>query len=326
MRYFIDTRAALREFLILGVIGTIASVVGIAGGLNSLFGGSSGSTTGGYNSGTGAASSTGALNTISPSVLAAFQQLMGLDTSGVTNTANQAGGNYASNAGFANQYRDMLQRQAGVQQGAQNTLMQSGDAAFAAGQDPQQALYQRLLQQTQDGSRAATSARGIGTSPEAAGIENRAVGDFNLGWQNQQLARMLQGLGGQTSAYNAAGNQGQLLGADLSGAMNFANQVPTNILQSGQVPYQGQQQAAGQPIQAANQYSTALNTAFNPGLANYNLAGAQFGANQSAAGTNAALTGLSGLNTAYNQPGSWLSTAFGGGTNPNYGDLGGGPW
>lgn len=294
-------------------LATTAAVIGIGSSLYSL------SQSGGGGGGAAPSASsgatfptTGALSTISPQALAAYQALLGQDTSGIVSAGNAAGGQYYDLAQMARTYHNFMNQQASTSTRGQNTLMNSGDATFAAGQDPQQALYQRILQQTQDQSRAATSARGIGMSPESAGIENRAVGDFNLNWNNQQLARMLQGLQGQTSAYNAAGNQGMLTGANIQASAGYGAQVPQYTQQSQQIPYAAQQFAYSQPLNASNAYTTALNTAFNPQLANYNQAQQQFGYNQQAAGVNAGLTGLNQLATQANTPGSWLNGAFGG--------------
>lgn len=82
--------------------------------------------------------------------------------------------------------------------------------------DPQNALYNRTAQQVQDFSRASQAARGIQTTPYGAGLENQAMSDFNIDWQNQQLARQISGAGAMAGAYGAGGQQiasGNQLGA-----------------------------------------------------------------------------------------------------------------
>lgn len=139
----------------------------------------------------------------------------------------------------------------GSNQGDPTALFNAGNQVWQTAQDPRNELYARTLQQTQDASRAATSARGIGMSPVAAGIENDATRNFNIDWQNAQLGRQVAGAGALGNAY-AQGT--------------------------------GRQTAQG---------------------------------NQSAAGTNAVLTGLEGIFGGGANPGqspdlSWLSSIFSG--------------
>ncbi len=275
-------------------LGTLASLMGVGVGANALLSQPAG----------GPGGTTGAINTVQPNDLSAYYKMLGIDPSGYVQAGNAAGGQYADFAKLLQTLQQQMQQQAGVAQGAQGDLLAAGKQAFTAGQDPQQALYQRTLQQVQQQARGADSARGIAMSPTSAGVENQATSNFNIDWQNQQLARMLAGLSGMGQAYNQAGQQGQLFGADLTGAANFGSQVPGATLSSGSVPFQTQYTAYGAPIGAGNTYSTGLNTAFNPALATYN-------AGQGAAGTQALLTGLNGLSQNYNQPGSWLQNVFG---------------
>jgi len=351
---FTDRINLLREFLTLGLLGTIATVVGIGSGLNSIFGGGSSQpsapTSGAapsYYQPTGQPQADqswlNAMNQINSGVNAqsgmvqpqlnnAYQNMTNVNPSGYVNAGNQAGSQYAQQAQLAAKYQQMMQGQGGLSAGAQQNLMGAGNQMFAAGQDPQGALYQKMLQQTQDQSRAATSMRGIGMSPESAGIENQAVGNFNIDWQNQQLARMLSGGQGMTQAYNAAGQQGQLTGANLQSASNYGGQIPTNTLQSGAVPFNTAQTAYGAPITATNAYTGAMNQGvyqpygaiqtnampyMNYGMNSANNAfgtgAAQqtFNANQQAAGMNGLTQGLNQLSN--NQP-SWMSGMFGGGS------------
>lgn len=354
-------------------LSALGPIAGIAAGANTLL-----NTPSGNGTGTGGIPSVGQSSaTVAPGNLAAYQKLLGIDPSGMVAAGNTAGTQYADLAKQMQQYQAMMEAQAGNAAGAQTTLQGQGNKEFAAGnamqtqgmdimgnaqplinagnaiwntaQDPQQALYQRTLQQIQDQSRASDAARGIGMSGESAGIENKATSNFNIDWQNQQLARMLSGATGMatdynaaagmygagtsafgagtgainagTGAYNAAGDYGKLFGADTSAAAGFGAQVPGFTLASGTVPFQTQQTAYGMPLQAGQDYASATNTAFNPNLANYSNTQQQFGANQSAAGMNALLTGIYGYNpnspyaamgAGGNTPGSWLTTAFGG--------------
>jgi hypothetical protein len=113
----------------------------------------------------------------------------------------------ASGIGVAGGLHNLLNP---VNPGANQNLTNAGNQTFAAAQDPQNALYNRTLQQVQDQSRQASSVRGIGMSPEAAGIENQATSNFNIDWQNNQLSRMIAALGGMSGANNASVGQANL--------------------------------------------------------------------------------------------------------------------
>jgi hypothetical protein len=94
--------------------------------------------------------------------------------------------------------------------------------------DPQQALYNRTVQQTQEQTRAGLEARGLDMSPYGAGVEGSALSNFNIDWQNNQLQRMLQGASG---VGGLAGQIGQLTGAmdtnagAIAGLGNAGNQL-----------------------------------------------------------------------------------------------------
>lgn len=103
-------------------------------------------------------------------------------------------------------------------QGDPTTLFNAGNQVWQTAQDPRNELYARTLQQTQDASRAATSARGIGMSPVAAGIENDATRNFNIDWQNAQLGRQVAGAGALGNAYaQGTGRQGAQAGQSAAG-------------------------------------------------------------------------------------------------------------
>ena len=314
MREIFTSRSnLLREFLTLGFLASAAAVIGIGSGLNSLFNSSSGSP-----QGSGASATTGAMNTVQPNDMTAYMKMLGINPSSYVNAGNQAGQQYGQQAGLDQMYQQMMQQQAGTSSGAQQNLMGAGNQMWSTVQNPQAGLYNQMLAQTNDTANASTAMRGIGVSPEAAGIQNQAVNQFNNAWNNNMVQNQATGLNAMTGAYNAAGNQGQLTGANLTGAANYGQQQATNTLQSGSVPFQTQQTAYGAPIAAGNQYSTGLNTALNPNLANYNLGAANYGANQSSAGMQSLLTGLNSFGGS-SQP-NWLQSAYGGSTQqPNYG-------
>ena len=258
-------------------LATVASVIGIgAGGLsiyNGLKGGGGGGGGGGSTyvpTGSGAADQTwqdllkqlqggnsAAYGAMSPEIMASFQKLLGIDTSGLSRAGAAAGQGYGTAADLASRYSGQLGQQAGVNYGAQQNLMGAGNQLWQTALDPQKQLQQQLQQQTQDQSRAASSSRGIGMGAESAGLENDAMRNFMLQWQNQQLSRQAQGLQGMTGAYGQAGAQGREGGQNLTGSLEMAGMNPQLLQMMGQVPYQMNVQAAGAPMNYANMFSQA---------------------------------------------------------------------
>jgi hypothetical protein len=112
-------------------------------------------------------------------------------------SAANMGGQFAGQQGQANM------GQAGMLQGGAGAVM---NTAF----DPQQGLYDRTARQLQDQIRVGQAARGITSSPYGSGLEDQAMSNFNIDWQNAQLGRQVQGLGAAGTAGTQAGNIGQM--------------------------------------------------------------------------------------------------------------------
>ncbi len=108
--------------------------------------------------------------------------------------------------------------------GAGNQLFQGSSALMNQAFDPQQALYNRTAQQLQDQTRVGLEARGVDSTPYGAGVEGQTMSNFNIDWQNQQLQRMLQGLGGAGQGYGQASQLQQ--------------QGPQQYAQGAAMPYQ----------------------------------------------------------------------------------------
>lgn len=170
-----------------------------------------------------------------------------------TNLVNQAGGTLGSvyNDPNARTYQGasypaaMLGQNAALgMYGLGNILNAGGTNVLNMGLDPQQALYNRTVQQLQDQVRAANSAAGVGTTPYGAGLEGQAMTNFNIDWQNAQLQRVLQGLSGAGTAY------GQ--GTQLTTA------APGQFLQSAGLPYMTSQGIGGQQFSNLGQYGNLL--------------------------------------------------------------------
>lgn len=239
-------------------------------------------------------------NTAAPAFGQSFNNQMGINYSPLINAGNEAGSAYSNLANTTVGAGQQLL-------GGENQLLQTS-------MDPQSALYARTLGQVTDQSNAINSMYGLGNSPVGAGITGQNVSNFNIDWQNQQLQRQLQGLGGAGTA------TGQALSA-LSG-------VPGELFSSGQLPIQGQQIAAQAPGQAASAYTSGITSALNPlsnslGQFYQYLSGGGTGANTpvpqwnpygaagSAVGTGFNQFGNSGIGQQF---GTWLSNLFGGGS------------
>src|SRR6266566_149140 len=194
----------------------------------------------------------------------ALSQIPNLDQ---YNTAGQTLGQYgqiaqnAVNNPYAAGYQGNANTAAGIgwgtginQIGAGQNLMQAGQGILPYSQqilqtgfDPQQALYNQQFQLQTDQDRAGQAARGISMSPYGAGVENKANTDFNIAWQNAQLARQNQALQGAGYGLNSGGN-----------AINFGQNVSTlgvnQLGQSAAMPYSTANTITGNQLGALGQY------------------------------------------------------------------------
>ncbi len=261
---------------------------------------------------------------LDPSILAAYQNMQGIDASGLPAAGATAGAQYADLSRQAGGFSDVLT-------GAGGRELAAGQDVYNLGRDPMNTLHDYLKQQTVDASRAGTSARGIGMSANAAGLENDATRNFEMNWNNDLLARSAAGL-------SAMGGANRMAGADLSGAMGFSSQMPGFTTQSAMAPISAQQTYYGLPIDYANLFTSAQGTnVLNPmqGIQADILPYLGYGSNAGAAQFDAGLRGADlsnqfqtqglqrltgaaqGLQTSYNTPGSWLNTNYGSGYNAN---------
>lgn len=233
--------------------------------------------------------------------------------------ANQAGIGY-TNAGNA------LTSLGNLDLMTQGNLLNAGQNVFQMGLDPQNALYDRTLNNVQQQVNANNSMYGLGSSAAGAGVANQALSNFNIDWQNNQLSRALQGLQGYAGAANTAGSYGQ------AGA-NALTLAPQYTLAGGSTPYNTAQTIASTPGSLANTYGSFLNSnVFGPAegimgqiipYMNYG-AGAQsvpFQAQSQGAGALGSLVsqGISGLGNAIQNAGG-----FGNFFNGTTGSFGGG--
>lgn len=132
---------------------------------------------------------------------------------------------------------------AGAQQGAglgtqgADRLYGAGMGLLESGFDPRAALFDRSQQRLMDQSGAATSMMGLGSSPYGAGVMSNALGNFDIDWQNQQLARQAQAAGAASPLFQAAPGLAAGSAALPSGA--FMNQI-NNILNTLKAQQVGQ--------------------------------------------------------------------------------------
>lgn len=142
------------------------------------------------------------LSQLGPSYVSAFQN--NPYASGAQGAANNAG-NY-------DQYTLSPQLN-----NAASSLFSAGNSVLNTAMDPQQALYNQQFQQTQDQANAINAMYGLSSSPYGAGVANQAATNFNIDWQNQQLARQQQGIQAAGAADSGAANLGNLSGQAMSG-------------------------------------------------------------------------------------------------------------
>jgi hypothetical protein len=121
--------------------------------------------------------------------------------------------NNIQNNPFAPSYQSGA-NQAGqmMQQGGQAAFNTGGALNTASGNvlqtafDPQSALYNRYLQQTEQQFQATNAQSGIASSPYAAGLNAQNLQNFNISWQAQQLANQIAGLNAAGSGFSTGAN------------------------------------------------------------------------------------------------------------------------
>jgi hypothetical protein len=211
-----------------------------------------------------------------------YQSMGTADTGAISGIGNltQAGqglqGLYASNAPS---YTNLLgstsyNPQQGVNTGAAMQSAVGGlpayaNQALATGFNQNNALYNQLMQQTTDQTRAAEAARGIATTPYGAGVEAQNLQNFNNAWQQQLMANQQAAAG---TANTLLGQYGSQMAGGSTLAMNAANnpiQALQSLIQTGNLStaagqaaisdylnyMSGSTGAASAQAQAQNQYN-----------------------------------------------------------------------
>lgn len=264
-------------------------------------------------------------NQVYPNYQNTFDRQGAINYNGVQEAADNAASQYGKNAANSQYWGDQYGNQARLAQGQQQNLYNAGNQTYQTALDPQNALYGRTAQRLQDQVRAGQAARGLGNSAYGAGLEDQAMGNFNMDWENQQLARQTQGLNAMNAASEAGQSQGRLMGASAAGNLSTMGAIPDYLMQQGQLPVSASQYLAGQPAANANQYAQnmgGMNSQYaNIGsqaipYMNYGTGAQQqqqqFNSQQNQAYGNLATQAIKGGIDSYNTPGSWLSNLPGG--------------
>lgn len=189
-----------------------------------------------------------------PQATATFnQQYNNPYASGYQSAANTAGAAYgatgAADMGAANALT-----------GAGNTGLTAANQTLQQSLDPQNALYQRTLQQLNDQVGVNSAQRGITNSPYGASVANSADSNFNIDWQNNQLQRALQGLSGYTSGVAGANS-------DFTGANTLGTAGAGNINNAGALPFATSNAITSNQNDALNQLLSVIG---NSGEGAYN--------------------------------------------------------
>jgi len=168
---------------------------------------------------------------------------------GVQTSANAAGQQYGAlgtqGAGVAT----------GLNAGAMTLLPYVSQVENTA-MDPQGALYNRTLQQVQDQANVSNAQNGLTGSPYGAGTSNAATSNFNIDWQNNQLARQTQGVNAAATGLGAVGNASNQ-------AQNIGTAAAANTGMSGAAPNAAYISNLANMLNALNSYGTSQTAANN---------------------------------------------------------------
>ena len=235
-------------------------------------------------------------------------------------------GTYGPGAqGAANVFAPAGMVNAGMGLGNAATLGGTINPLITQAFDPRSALFKQTSSDVSQNELAQLTNAGIATTPWGAGAYGQVMSNFDIGWQNQQLNRMLQGVqgagGAATNAYNLGAGAAQ--GGAAAGLMPFqtagtVGQAPLSALSGASTYGQGAAQVPQTGISDWLQYLGASTGGQNAAT---NLYNAQLGAQQQQFGQSQAFgrgigAGLGGMP-------SWMSPYYYGGSVPFYGGGGG---
>lgn len=192
-----------------------------------------------------------------PAMMAAFNRMLGINTQPMIDAGIESGGYYGNLAQSQDAYHNLLVDAAHRDFAGQGRLQGAGDAIWNTALDPNNALRDRLAGQVGQQSRAASTARGIGMSPQSAMMETQALDRFGQDWQDRLLGRQATGLQGMAGAYDMGNRLGASAGQNLTGASNLGTMAAENLQRRGTTPIQMMMQAYGLPMQAAGMFTGA---------------------------------------------------------------------
>jgi hypothetical protein len=153
---------------------------------------------------------------------AQLQNFGGLDAGlwGMGNAGIKAqAGSIGSAQGNAQSLENMGKNIRGEFSGNQAYANQALQNAF----DPQKALYNQYLGQVTDQTNSQEALRGIANTPYGAAVTGNTLGQFNTGWNAQQIQN--ENIGAQT----AEGLQGQQLAAQTAGGQMIGEAGQLNL-------------------------------------------------------------------------------------------------
>ena len=207
-----------------------------------------------------------------------FNALTGInDLSSYGDTSNSSNALTLSNAGTG---------AIGSGQSINSTVSPYISQALQQGFDPQSQLFTKLFQQQQDQSNAENAMAGVATTPYGAALTSQGNQNFDLAWQQQQLANQAQG------ANTAATLAGTGMGALTSGLGAAGNAINTT---SG-ISNQQIQDYLNYIMGNVNEGSAIINATNNTNNASSNMTNSLVNAqNASNAGKSGIGSGLSGI-------------------------------
>ena len=119
--------------------------------------------------------------------------------------------------------------------------------------DPQNALYNQQKTAATNAANVNNAAYGL-TGPYAAGQTSNAVNNFNMNWQNNQLARQATGMSAAATGVGAAGQGAQT-------AQNVGTNAAANTVLGGTTPNTAYLSNLANMLNALNSYGTSQTAA-----------------------------------------------------------------
>ncbi len=251
-------------------------------------------------------------NTLSPQIQQAFQQLFSTPgAAGYNTAAGNAGNAYGAVGGNSVNLSQLLST-------AAPQALNAGNSVLNMGTDPQHDLYAQMLQKTNDLANVTNAQYGL-TGQQAAGNVQQADTNFNIDWQNNELQRALQSLGGYNQTLTNVGTA-------ATNAQNVGSAGAGAILSGGATPYTVGQGIGGDQEAAIQQYiaqllgpSTSTEGTISDLLNSIGVASNEGGVSSASqlgnyyAGLTGASTGATGGAAIGNQLGSLFNTQASGG-------------